>query len=425
MPGGRGHAQDHGHGHGHGHADVGPAPPRTRRLIVALLAPVALVALVAMIVLWPHGDRGPRSGLGFDQALAKGTVTAIAPGTCGTGASACPAAAVRVTSGPGVGTSVSVLVPHGPGAPRIVTGDKLVLTYEPTAPATDRYQITDFQRGRPLLLLALLFAAVVVASGRLEGLAALGGLLVSFAVLLEFVLPAILAGSSPLLVAVVGSAVIMFAVLYLTHGVNAWTSVAVLGTLGALTLTGLLGVVFTAAAHFSGLAGEDAGVVGGLYPQVDVRGLLLAGIVIGSLGVLDDVTVTQAITVAELSRADPTLPRAALYRSASRVGRAHIASTVNTLVLAYAGASLPLLLLFTAGGRPSADLLTSELVATEVVRSAVGSIGIVAAVPLTTWLAVLLLRAPEPGAAPPAAEPSARAGSRRRRGGSGRRRRAN
>jgi uncharacterized membrane protein len=187
----------------------------------------------------------------------------------------------------------------------------------------------------------------------------------------------------------------MFAVLYLTHGVNVWTSVAVLGTLGALLVTGLLGLLFTDAANFTGIAGEDAAAISAYYPDVDVRGLLLAGVIIGSLGVLDDVTVTQAVTVAELRRADPTMSRTRLYAAASRVGRAHIASTVNTLVLAYAGAALPLLLLFTAGGRSTADLLTSEVVATEVVRTAVGSIGIVAAVPLTTWLAVLVL--PSPG----------------------------
>jgi uncharacterized membrane protein len=232
---------------------------------------------------------------------------------------------------------------------------------------------------------------VVLAAGRLSGLKALGGLVVSFAVLVLFILPAILDGSSPLLVAVVGAAVIMFAVLYLTHGINVWTSVAVIGTLGALLLTGFLGLLFTNAANFTGLAGEDASAISTYYPDVDVRGLLLAGIIIGSLGVLDDVTVTQAVTVAELHRADPGMARTTLFASATRVGRAHIASTVNTLVLAYAGASLPLLLLFTAGGRSTMDVLTSEVVATEVVRTAVGSIGILAAVPLTTSLAVALV----------------------------------
>lgn len=380
----------HGHGHG-GPADAAPpAPPGAGRLMALLLVPVAIAALVAMVLLWP-GEQRAENTQGLDQDLAKGTVTAVHPGDCGPGPTACPQADVRITEGPGEGQTVPVPAPAGVGAPTLSSGDKVVMVFGPDAPPGSQYQVIDFQRGRPLVLLGLLFVVAVLAAGRMRGVAALGGLMISFAVLLLFVLPAILNGSSPLLVAVVGSAVIMFVVLYLTHGFTVWTSVAVLGTLGALVLTGVLGLVFTEAATFTGLAGEDAGAISAYYPEVDIRGLLLAGIIIGSLGVLDDVTVTQTMTVAELHRADPAMPRAALFAAANRVGRAHIASTVNTLVLAYAGASLPLLLLFTAGGRSTADLLTSEVVAAEVVRTAVGSIGILAAVPLTTWLAVAVL----------------------------------
>ncbi len=378
------------HGHGHGSAEAPAAPPGTGRLLALVLVPAAIAALIAMVLLWPGEQRADNSQ-GLSRDLARGTVTAVQPGECGTGPTACPQADVRITDGPGQGSTVSVPAPAGVGAPTLSTGDRIVMIYGPEAPPGSQYQVVDFQRGRPLALLGLLFVVVVLAAGRLKGLAALGGLAVSFAVLVLFVLPAILDGSSPLLVAVVGSAVILFAVLYLTHGFSVWTSVAVLGTLGALLVTGLLGLLFTNAAQFTGLAGEDAGVISASYPDVDVRGLLLAGILIGSLGVLDDVTVTQALTVAELHRADRSMPRTALFAAANRVGRAHIASTVNTLVLAYAGASLPLLLLFTAGGRSTTDLLTSEVVATEVVRTAVGSIGILAAVPLTTWLAVLVV----------------------------------
>jgi uncharacterized membrane protein len=393
-----------GHGHGHSTAGLPPAPVGAARLLALLLVPAAIAALVGMVVLWP-GEQRADTTQGLDQDLAKGTVTAVQPGTCGTGPTACPQAEVKITDGPGQGGTVTVPAPAGVGAPTLSSGDKVVMVYGPEAPPGAQYQVIDFQRGRPLLLLGLLFVVVVLAAGRMRGLAALGGLLISFAVLVLFVLPAVLDGSPPLLVAVVGAAVIMFAVLYLTHGFHAWTSVAVLGTLGALVITGVLGLVFTEAARFTGLAGEDAGAISVYYPEVDIRGLLLAGIIIGSLGVLDDVTVTQAVTVAELHRADPSMPRTALFAAATRVGRAHITSTVNTLVLAYAGASLPLLLLFTAGGRSTVDLLTSEVVATEVVRTAVGSIGILAAVPLTTWLAVALL---------PGGVPSAGRGRRRR-----------
>jgi hypothetical protein len=195
-------------------------------------------------------------------------------------------------------------------------------------------------------------------------------------------------GSPPLLVAVVGASAIMFAALYLTHGVNLHTSVAIAGALVSLVLTGLLGAAFTTALRLTGVAGDDDGLAA-TQRGIDMRGLLLAGIVIGALGVLGDVTVTQAATVAELSESGGGT-RWEIYRAASRIGRAHVGSAVNTLVLAYAGAALPVLLLLAAGSRPVSQVLTGELLAQEVLRSAVGTIGLVASVPITTALAALV-----------------------------------
>jgi uncharacterized membrane protein len=182
----------------------------------------------------------------------------------------------------------------------------------------------------------------------------------------------------------------MLTVLYLTHGFNLTTTIAVVGTLGSLTLTAALSAVVTAATHLSGVADETASYLSITQGDVNMRGLLLAGIVIGSLGVLDDVTVTQSATVAELAAANRRYGFGRLYRAATRVGRAHIASVINTIVLAYAGASLPLLVLFAAGGTPVNELLTGQLIGQELVRSAVGTIGLIAAVPLTTALAALV-----------------------------------
>jgi uncharacterized membrane protein len=204
------------------------------------------------------------------------------------------------------------------------------------------------------------------------------------------VLPAILAGSDPLAVAVVGAGLIMFAVLYLTHGFSARTSVAVLGTLVSLALIGGLGAAFAAAAKLTGLDEQTANLIATLGTGVDARGLLLAGVVIGALGVLDDVTVTQTSAVWELRRADPAMGAGALFAAAMRIGRDHVSSAVNTLVLAYAGASLPLMLLFSLSGRGIADVLTAQDVATEIVRTLVGSIGLVASVPITTALAAVV-----------------------------------
>ena len=352
---------------------------RTPRILAAVLIPAALATLVAMILLWPgHVKAAPNQATG-ERAL--GTVTAINK----------PIAAVRVTDGPGKGTEVTVDIPTGPGAPTLGTGDKVVLLYDPGAVAGGRpYTVVDHQRAGPMIWLVLAAVLAVLAFGRRLGLTSLAGLGVSFAVLLLFVVPAILTGENPLLVAVVGSAAIMFAVLYLTHGINAHTSVAVAGTLASLVLTGLLGAAFTAALHLTGVAGDDDAFLVVTRGNIDMRGLLLAGVVIGSLGVLDDVTVTQAATVGELAAAGPGSGRRDLYRAADRIGRAHVASAVNTLVLAYAGSSLPLILLLATDGRPAGQVLTGELLAQEVLRSAVGTIGLVASVPITTGLAVLV-----------------------------------
>jgi uncharacterized membrane protein len=183
-------------------------------------------------------------------------------------------------------------------------------------------------------------------------------------------------------------------VLYLTHGFSATTTVAVLGTLASLALTGVLAALTTAVMHLSGIASEEASLLTLTYQNVNMQGLLLAGILIGSLGVLDDVAVTQAMTVGELAAANPRLGRLALYKAGARVGRSHIASVVNTIVLAYAGASLLLLILLVGAEAPLGHLLTGQALAEEIVRSIVATLGILAAVPITTWLAAMAVQLP-------------------------------
>ncbi len=227
---------------------------------------------------------------------------------------------------------------------------------------------------------------VVVALGRLRGLFALAGLGASVVVLLVFVLPSILDGRNPVLVAVFGAAVIAYLALYLAHGFTRMTTVALLGTIAALTLTAILSWVVVSLAEFTGLATEESTLLT-LFDGIDVRGLILAGIVLGAAGAIDDVTVTQASAVWELKAANPSLGITELVRSGLRIGRDHIASTVNTLLLAYAGAALPLLVLFVLSTQSLGTVANSEVVAVEIIRTLVGSVGLVAAVPLTTWLA--------------------------------------
>ncbi|HEX8628148.1 MAG TPA: YibE/F family protein, partial [Catenuloplanes sp.] len=392
----------HGHSHGHGHGAVPAASRRTRRLVAAVLVPAAVATLVALVLLWPGAvARLPDNTAGQGGQRVFGVVTSVVEQVCPppadgaaqgpTGwARRCGAGTVMIMEGPRPGEEAEVDLPQGPGAPRLRVGDQVVLLYfAEAAPGGRAYAVIGHQRGTPMVWMLALAVAVVIAFGRWRGVSSLAGLAVSFAVLLLFVIPAILNGSPPLLVAVVGAAAIMFVALYLTHGVTAHTSVAVLGTLASLVLTGVLGAAFTSLTNLTGVGGEDSSHLATLQVNVDLRGLLLAGIVIGSLGVLDDVTVTQAVTVAEMS-GSTSLSRLQLYRAATRVGRAHVASAVNTIVLAYAGASLPLLLVITAGNRGVTELLTSEFLAQEILRCAVGTIGLVASVPITTALAVLV-----------------------------------
>jgi uncharacterized membrane protein len=384
------------------------------RLLVFAVVPFAVATVIGLALLWP-GKVSRNDVFGAPVELHNGTVEELSVRPCAgaeDGPARCVTMTVELAEGPEEGERVDVEIGEGPGAPTVDKGDPVVLGRNADPTGTVTYYFADFQRKAPLLVLAVLFAVVVVLLGRWRGLAALGALAVSLLVVVKFVLPALLEGSSPLAVAVVGSAAIMFLALYLTHGVNAQTTTAVLGTLTSLAVTGVLGSIFVAASRFTGLASEEAGFLQSAAGQVNLQGLLLAGIVIGSLGVLDDVTVTQASAVWQLHRANPALPVRDLYRSGLHIGRDHIASTVNTLVLAYAGASLPLLLLFTLARQPAGVVLTGEVVAAEVVRTLVGSIGLVASVPITTALAAVVVSRTRPEEvtplpaswAPPAAE---------------------
>jgi uncharacterized membrane protein len=395
------HGHDSGHsGHSHDHGPATPASRRLRRIIAVVLLPFAVAVVAGMVLMWPGRLPAHAStGLGFDQPTVTGTVTATrsapcdagaAPGTGGAAAAdACTLVTVRLTSGKDAGTSVQqTLTPDQTAV--YSAGEKVVMAYSPSAPVALRYSVSDADRSFPLAVLAGVFALAVVLVGRLRGLAALAALAISFAVLSLFVLPAILKGEDPLRVAVIGGGAIMFLALYLCHGLSARTSVAVIGTLASLALIGVLGEVFIGLTHLTGDTSDETALVHSLFGKIKLPGLLLAGVIIGSLGVLNDVTVTQASSVWELRAADPTMGARKLYKVGMRIGRDHIASTVNTLVMAYAGAALPLMLLFTIANRSVWTVATSEIVAEEVVRTLVGSIGLIASVPLTTALAALV-----------------------------------
>ena len=376
--------------HNHAPSGVAPTPVPIARWITTAVVVIAVATMVGLVLLWPSGsDRGFSDDLGLGSQRFDATVTGTQLVTCA-GATDIECIRVDVNFDDGDRPPGSFELTVGGTSPDISVGDGVVLFDD----GRGGYVFADFQRTTPLVVLTVLFIGAVLLLGRLRGLGALAGLIASIGVLTVFLLPAINQGSSPLAVSLVAASVVAFTALYLAHGPSVRTSVALLGTLASLLITALLALVFVAASSITGLADETVLALQTLVGQFDVRGLLLAGIIIGSLGVLDDVTVTQVSAVWELRRARPAASPRTLYRAALRIGRDHISSTVNTLVLAYAGASLPLLLLFTQAGRSVGDLATSEIVAIEIIRALVGSIGLIISVPLTTGLAVLVATAP-------------------------------
>ncbi len=373
--------------------ELSVAPSMRRTLTVAAVL-VAAATLVGVAALWPRESPRDRLGrLGPSSRLHDARIETVdATRRCGPDQpERCPQAWVRLLDGPDQGSTALLDLPGGVAPARFSEGDKVVVAASPGSDGTTTYAFADRQRKPVLLLVALAFAIVVVALGRLRGLAALAGLAASLGVLLAFVLPAILMGHNPLVVAVVGSSAIAFLALYLAHGFRSATTVALLGTLGSLALTAVLALLVTSLAELTGYTSEEATFVQLAQSSIDLRGLVLAGVVIGALGAIDDMTVTQVAAVGELHQANPGLGHRELYRSAIRIGRDHVASTVNTLALAYAGASIPLLLLFVLSEQSLATVANGEVVATEIVRTLVGSIGLVSAVPITTWLAVRAL----------------------------------
>ena len=253
----------------------------------------------------------------------------------------------------------------------------------------DAYYITDRYRLPMLVLGFLIFAVAVILFGKWRGLTSFLGLMVSILILVLYVVPQILAGSDPLFVSLVGSAVIAFTSLYLAHGFSARTTIALVGTISTIVIAVLLTVVFVDALQLLGISTEESFVLRYEIEAINLQGILLAGIIIGMLGVLDDVTIGQAATISEIKKANPALKFKELYTHGISVGREHIASLVNTLVMAYAGAALPLFLLIViqSGDVPVWLAINGEPIAEEIARSLIGSVALILAVPITTFLA--------------------------------------
>ena len=386
--------------HSHSHLPASDGPPR-KGLAIALavvVSAMAAAAVVAMIVLWPDADQVPRdqNPYGADGvSTVDATVTKVDPFDCQSGgegpdgsvelAGDCAHVTAKVADGIGTFDLDASRYRAGIGA-----GDEIqLIRIEPPGQAVS-YEFLDFRRGMPLVALAAIFAVLVIAVARWRGLFALVGIGVTLFALTRFMLPAFLAGESPLAVAVVGSTVIMIVVLYLAHGVSIRTTSALFGTLVGIGLTALIGVAATGWSQLNGIGSEDDQRLIATVPDISLSAIVAGTMVIAGLGVLNDVTVTQASAVWELRSARPAARAPELFASAMRIGRDHIASSVYTLVFAYAGSAMTVLLLATAYQRGLADIATTEEIGQEIVRTLVGAIGLVLAVPVTTLFAVWL-----------------------------------
>ncbi len=403
-----------GHSHSHATEDQGPPSAETlaaRRkanlLLAAILLPITVLTLIGMIALWPSGDRtgvavtdpyATAPGVTFDV----GTVQRVAIETCPSSAAAVEAGAeaqecmVAYTQPEAGGSPLQVEVtPEIAQSRGVEAGDKIrylnLSEIMPDQPGT--FIFVDFVRSIPIVLLAVLYAVVVVSVARWRGFRAMLGLVGGFIVMAQFILPGLVEGKPPLLLGLIGSIVIMVGVLYFAHGFSARTSTALLGTLFGLGITAVMSAWATDAAYLTGVGDEDTYQLVNMGGQMSLSGIIMCGLIISGLGVLNDVTITQSSAVWEMYELAPGASAKRLFTGAMRVGRDHIASTVYTIAFAYAGAALPVLILVSLYERPLFDTLTSGELAEEIVRTLVGSIGLVLAIPVTTLIAVLVVKA--------------------------------
>ena len=412
------------HSHAHSHTlpeDPGPVSPLAARVVVGLLGVIGIAVIVGTVVLWPNEQKVDiplpfQNAAGSAVTTEAGHVVSSRMATCGSpsagtvliappapappGGAQCALALIGIDSGPNSGADTLLEFSPGPGQPHLAAGDRVRLSRQVDQGGATSYAFYDLERTWALIGLAAAFAVMIVAVARWRGLRALLGIVAAFVVLVVFLLPALRDGAPAIPVALIASAAILYAVIYLAHGVSLQTSAALLGTLTSLLLAAVFSSGAIQLAHLTGLSDDQNTEVSAYLGHVSITGLLLAGFIIGSLGVLNDVTVTQASTVFELATLSDGTSRRVIFGAAMRVGRDHIASTVYTLVLAYAGSALPLLLLFSVANRSLSDVLTSESVAIEIARSAVGGIALALSVPLTTAIAaVLATRTPRHGTA--------------------------
>lgn len=372
----------------HDHGGPVRASQHTQLILGMVMTILVAATAVGAVLLWPHNVPAKQPWLDPGASLVIGSVAQIVPDDGQTGH-----LVLRLDDGS------SVEVPGDPSAPlsEVRLGQRVLAMTLPGQPGA---YFIDYERGAPMLALAALFVGLVIAVARWKGVAALVGLATALAIVWTFTLPALSIARNPLAVALVTASLVMFVVVYLAHGISVKTTTALIGTfLGIAAVAGLAWWAIPAAS-LTPLQDEVMGQLPSQFPGIDARGILLCGMVLAGVGVLNDVTITQASAVWELREAAPTASRRTIFGSAMRIGRDHIASTVYTIAFAYVGTALAMLLLASRLDFTILQLLTFNTVAQEVIATLVASIALVAAIPLTTALAAWLAGPMPPEPAP-------------------------
>lgn len=280
---------------------------------------------------------------------------------------------------------------------KLAVGEQFFLLHTIRSDGSETFVVSDPYRLPIIWWLLGLFAISIIALGGKQGFRSLASLAGSLLVIAYVLVPLLLKGYSPIFISSVVAAIILFIAIFATHGLNKESAIAFTGTMSAVILTTILAYFATTLANLSGFGSDEAVYLNfNTRGSLDFAGLLLGGIIIGTLGVLDDIAITQTAVVRELLHTDNSLTKKDIYRKALSVGREHVGALVNTLALAYTGASLPLVLLLSQSTMPALFLVNSEIFATEIIRTVVGSIGLILTVPITTALAVMYLSKNDP-----------------------------
>jgi uncharacterized membrane protein len=368
---------------------------RGGRLLLGLAGLLLLGTLVGLALLWPGGDRAKPASPPFGGVTYPGRVAHAGTVRCpGQAVQRCVRIAVDVEGGPAAGTRQRMTLGPVGFVSSVQAGDdvRVQASGAPAGtPGIDPYAFVDVDRHDALRLLVVLFVVLVIVLARWRGLLALIGFALSLGLVTQFLVPAILEGSSPILVALVGSLAVMFVTLILTYGIAPASLAAALGIAASLLLGLGLARLWVDLASLDGRSNELGTVLAQQNSSLSLQGIVLAGMVIGALGVLADTGVTQASAVLALRRANPALNARRVFQEAFVVGRDHLTATIHTLVLAYVGASLPLILVLSGSGISTGDAFNAQDIAEPVVATLVGSIALLASVPLTTGLAALLV----------------------------------